>query len=504
MNNSVPTSSSEFASNSAHGKIVVLDSSNNGPSEGMNIEVEMRNVQAESSYMGHVNNSKNEHVKGIHREAFNESGDFDETIGGNGACPKILETESSGMAGINNLHIIMQNETQGAESSDMAGIDNLQIIMLNGTHGAVMEEMIPAASINQEDRSESVVGVRDMECGCCCFELLSDNIVQCADGHLFCFRCLQRQVEEIIYGNLKAQGSLPCMNTDGCKESIPLSEVQRALPNDVIERYEQRQVQEAIIHAKVLNLVNCPFCGIPCEVDKCVEVFDCPNPKCLVASCIQCKEASHVPLSCEENEKTSGTAPRRKIEERMTKAVIRECKTCKAEIVKLDGCNRLTCSRCRTTMCYVCRQTLSSAYNHFCDHCYTREQGKPCQICNNKCSLWENEVADNVALDAKEEALKELVDRVPNLLDQKIGPPLVKQTQLPNPLLRLRVAQDGREGHEAGLVQQLQHLDPDIDQQFAEVLVRNNRMLFVPPQHFLRRVNRFAEGDEHDVIPKDT
>jgi hypothetical protein len=84
MNNSVPTSSSEFASNSAHGKIVVLDSSNNGPSEGMNIEVEMRNVQAESSYMGHVNNSKNEHVKGIHREAFNESGDFDETIGGNG------------------------------------------------------------------------------------------------------------------------------------------------------------------------------------------------------------------------------------------------------------------------------------------------------------------------------------------------------------------------------------------------------------------------------------
>ena len=474
MNNSVPTSSLECASNSARRKIVVLDSSNDGPSEGMNIEVEMRNIQAESFYMGHVNNSKNEHVKGIHREAFNESGNFDETIGGNGASPKILETGSSDMARINNFQIIMRNETQGAESSDVAGINNLQIIMLNETHGAVMEEMIPAASINQEDRSESVVGVRDMECGCCCFELLFDNIVQCADGHLFCFRCLQRQVEEIIYGNLKAQGSLPCMNTDGCKESIPLSEVRRALPNDVIERYDQRQGQEAIIQAKLLNLVNCPFCGIPCEVDKCVEVFDCPNPKCLVASCIQCKEASHVPLSCEENEKISGTAPRRKIEERMTKAVIRECKTCKAEIVKLDGCNRLTCSRCRTTMCYVCRQTLSSGYNHFCHHCYRREQGKPCQICNNKCRLWENEVADNVALVAKEEALRELVDRVPNLLDQEIGPPLEKQTQLPNPLLRLRVAQDG----EAGLVQQLQHLDQDIDEQLANVFIPHLHNIF--------------------------
>ena len=57
--------------------------------------------------------------------------------------------------------------------------------------------------------------------------------------------------------------------------------------------------------------------------------------------------------------------------------------------------------------------------------------GKPCQICKNSCSLWETEIEDNVALDAREEALKEFGDDHNNLLDQKIGPPLVKKTVQP-------------------------------------------------------------------------
>jgi hypothetical protein len=148
-----------------------------------------------------------------------------------------------------------------------------------------------------------------------------------------------------------------------------------------------------------------------------------PNPKCLKASCIKCKKPSHLPLRCEEVEEKSETALRREVEERMTKAVIRECNICHAELIKMDGRNKLKC-RCGNTMCYVCRQTISSNYTHFC-HCSVLrgEPGKPCQICN-KCSVAEIEVEDNEALDAKEEALKELVDKKPELLDLEIGPPL--------------------------------------------------------------------------------
>lgn len=274
---------------------------------------------------------------------------------------------------------------------------------------------------NQEDQPI----VRDIECGCCYCEFSFEEMVQCADGHLFCSRCLRKHVEEITFGGFKSRAFIPCMDTSGCNESIPLSEVRRALPSDIIERYEQRQAQEAIVQAKLEDLVYCPFCNFPCEVDKGVHVLECPNPKCLKDSCTQCKEASHIPLRCEEVEKVSDTALRRKVEEMMSKAVIRECNSCKAELVKTDGCNKVTC-RCGSTMCYVCRQTIPRNYSHFCQH--TREPGKPCQTCN-LCSLWEKEVEDNVALAAKEEALKELTEKEPKLLDRKIGPPLKKQRQ---------------------------------------------------------------------------
>jgi len=304
-------------------------------------------------------------------------------------------------------------------------------------------------------------------------------MVQCANGHLFCYQCVGRQVEEILIGYLAAHSSLPCMYTDSCNESIPLCEIRRALPNDIFERYEERLAQRAIIkviiEAKLENLVYCPFCNIPYEVDECVQVLDCPNPQCLKASCIQCKEASHLPLRCEEAEKLSETAVRRKVEERMAKAVIRQCNTCKAELVKIDdGCNKLTCTMCERAMCYSCRQTVSSGDSHFCIH-WIREEGETCVFCDNKrCSMYgtEVEVEDNVALDAKEEALKEFTDLHGH--GQEIGPPLVRKAQpvrngrepvLPNDIehfIQLHPVRIGREPVLPNDIEQFIQLNPEL------------------------------------------
>ena len=80
------------------------------------------------------------------------------------------------------------------------------------------------------------------ECGCCLFEFVLENMVQCAQGHRFCYGCIRRQVEEIIYGSFQAQASLTCMDMDSeddCTESISLSEIQRSLQDDLIEKYEE-------------------------------------------------------------------------------------------------------------------------------------------------------------------------------------------------------------------------------------------------------------------------
>ena len=112
---------------------------------------------------------------------------------------------------------------------------------------------------------------------------------------IFFFYCVRMRVENITYEGFKADESVSCMDIGGCRESIPLSYIRRALPNDLIARYEDRQAQEAIVQAKLEGLAYCPFCNIPYEVDKCVQVLECPNTKCLQASCIQCKKLNHLP-----------------------------------------------------------------------------------------------------------------------------------------------------------------------------------------------------------------
>ena len=121
------------------------------------------------------------------------------------------------------------------------------------------------------------VEAESIECKCCYRKFELENMIQCPTGHRFCFSCIKRRVEEIIYGSLKAHGTLSCMSMDYCSESIPLSEIHRALPNNVIQKYENRQAQDAVAEAKIEDLVYCPFCEIPYEIDKCVKVLDCPN-----------------------------------------------------------------------------------------------------------------------------------------------------------------------------------------------------------------------------------
>ena len=225
-------------------------------------------------------------------------------------------------------------------------------------HGEDGERMInnPQVSCDGEEM--------DIQCDCCYWVFRLENLVQCWNEHLFCFDCIKQQVNQIIYGSgLKAHSSLSCMYTGGCEESVPFSEIRRAIPNHIIEKYDDRiywtYAHESIAKAKVDGLVYFPFCNIPNEVDKCLQVLECPNTKCLKASCIQWKKLNQYPLLCEEVQKMPDTL-RGEVEDRTTKAVIRESNICHAQLIKEDrSCNKLTCS-CGNTMCYICRLTITN------------------------------------------------------------------------------------------------------------------------------------------------
>ena len=45
----------------------------------------------------------------------------------------------------------------------------------------------------------------------------------------------------------------------------------------------------------------------------------------------------------------------------------KQCPSCSASIQKIDGCNKMTCIKCRSYFCWLCMSTLSRSnpYQHF-------------------------------------------------------------------------------------------------------------------------------------------
>ena len=81
--------------------------------------------------------------------------------------------------------------------------------------------------------------------------------------------------------------------------------------------------------------------------------FTCVN--CKFKTCFQCREATHAPLTCEQNQ----AFLRAQLAPTDTKSLMwmskntKRCR-CKVMIEKNNGCDHMTCSQCRAEWCWLC------------------------------------------------------------------------------------------------------------------------------------------------------
>ena len=234
--------------------------------------------------------------------------------------------------------------------------------------------------------SENTKDVPIVICGCCLDEMTDiDSLVECRAGHLFCKSCVQRYVETQIFG----QGSfgvdsdtkqlhteIPCMTVDAdCKECFMESELQKALSEKVMVKYQEMQ-RDVNLQIANIQTVTCPRCELLTEKYH-EEEMTCEG--CSFRWCLLCREEAHKPYKCERDPKG-----RLSIEEAVTQARVRNCPSCHRSIIKENGCNKMICP-CKTTFCYLCRKRIDSeGYSHFCQTPHCRHWS-----CN-KCSLSSN------------------------------------------------------------------------------------------------------------------
>ncbi|KAI1709051.1 E3 ubiquitin-protein ligase [Ditylenchus destructor] len=198
----------------------------------------------------------------------------------------------------------------------------------------------------------------------------SKSFLNQATTHRFCYECIRGQANAATVEMPLAEGGigLQCM-ANNCENPVLFSDCRDIIAANVKQILNDRIIEESLGSAKLNNLERCKKCnfGIEIEVPKeIMKVFSCL--KCRYEYCRSCQrdwDDQHFGKSCEEMEQLDKNDRQvRKIEDKMSQAIIRQCDKCGLPFVRLDGCNKIVC-RCGQTQCYVCRAT-GIQYNHFC------------------------------------------------------------------------------------------------------------------------------------------
>ncbi|KAJ3427297.1 e3 ubiquitin-protein ligase [Anaeramoeba flamelloides] len=213
-----------------------------------------------------------------------------------------------------------------------------------------------------------------LTCMCCYVPVSFVNMVSCKDGHLFCCDCLYNLVKHSI-GQRKKEIRCPCVTK--CEFGFSDEMLKKAVPENVLKNYQQLVQDSEIQSAGIKNLKKCPFCNYAVIIENPnignTNILECKNIACLKVSCLLCGNEAHKGKTCEEAKEKKGTDFRTYIEEEMIRALLSTCNKCGQNYFKTKGCNKIVCSFCGESMCYLCQKSINKEkYKHFSNkagHC---------------------------------------------------------------------------------------------------------------------------------------
>ncbi|KAG5651015.1 hypothetical protein H0H81_010233 [Sphagnurus paluster] len=191
-----------------------------------------------------------------------------------------------------------------------------------------------------------------------CFDEVTDRItLPC--GHAWCRACLSRYLISSIDNKYFP---LTCLgNNAKCSEHIPLQIARMLLTasefDTIVDAAFAAHIQS---HADEFHYCPTPDCMQIYRPAPRDTVLQCPS--CLLRICPSCHVEAHDGFSCPDPEVDNNL-----FREWMRRNDVKPCPGCNIPIERAEGCNHMTCTQCKTHICWVCLQTFPKGdgiYDH--------------------------------------------------------------------------------------------------------------------------------------------
>ena len=201
----------------------------------------------------------------------------------------------------NNTHLV---KVSASGEYDLNLLKELQFCRIEEK----VREHLEGLRRERESKVEALRLAGELEECLCCYsdDVLPEEMFPCRNGHRFCSTCIRRAAEVAVGEGKTALG---CFGQ--CEDGFELATLQLALDAHMFSKWLKKIQLAEVEKADIEGLERCPFCEFATIMDTTPEenkVLRCLNPECGKDSCRLCKELSHIPLHCDEVERTERCA----------------------------------------------------------------------------------------------------------------------------------------------------------------------------------------------------
>lgn len=185
-----------------------------------------------------------------------------------------------------------------------------------------------------------------------CYEFTSENMAKFSCGHQYCKECFTAYIDNAIsQRNLR---NIRCPHYNCYDRELSAHELEAFISKEQHAKINDIQTQDWL--SKQSNIKHCPTPDCKhafINESGCQSNKECPG--CHIVYCTQCMSKHPDYLSCDAA-RDQLTSAEDKANHQWKAQHSKQCPECHTFIEKNNGCDHMTCSKCRYEFCWKCLQ----------------------------------------------------------------------------------------------------------------------------------------------------